>query len=177
MGRKRRQMSKIFGYKEGHTPSHKGKNLDYEQHSSSEPSHFLHFNLSIQANPHFLDAMESNSSSPSQPLFSIVCSFIAEFQRTLTRRQMSKIFGYKEGHTPSHKGKNLDYEQHSSSEPFMRIKHDVFESRVTQESDGILTVMDVNQSPCPPVDMIFISSQNVKEYLFLIKNQTFIENL
>ncbi len=26
------------------------------------------------------------------------------------------------------------------------------------------------------VDMIFISSQNVKEYLFLIKNQTFIEN-
>jgi hypothetical protein len=27
MGRKRRQMSKIFGYKEGHTPSHKGKNL------------------------------------------------------------------------------------------------------------------------------------------------------
>jgi hypothetical protein len=24
----------------------------------------------------------------------------------------------------------------------MRIKHDVFESRVTQESDGVLTVMD-----------------------------------
>jgi hypothetical protein len=37
MGRKRRQMSKIFGYKEGHTPSHKGKNLDYEKNSSSEP--------------------------------------------------------------------------------------------------------------------------------------------
>ena len=64
---------------------------------------------------------------------------------------MSKIFGYKEGHTPSHKGKNLDYEQNSSSDPFMRIKHDVFESRVTQESDGVLTVMDVNQSPCPPM--------------------------
>jgi hypothetical protein len=37
MGRKRRQMSKIFGYKEGHTPSHKGKNLDYEQNSGIIP--------------------------------------------------------------------------------------------------------------------------------------------
>ena len=26
-----------------------------------------------------------------------------------------------------------------------------FESRVTQESDGVLTIMDVNQSPCPPM--------------------------
>jgi hypothetical protein len=34
MGRKRRQMSIIFGYKEGHTPSHKGKNLDYEKNST-----------------------------------------------------------------------------------------------------------------------------------------------
>ena len=48
---------------------------------------------------------------------------------------MSKIFGYKEGHTPSYKGKGLDYEQNSSSEPFMRLKHEIFESRVTQESD------------------------------------------
>jgi hypothetical protein len=48
-------------------------------------SHFVHFNLSFQANPHFLDAMESNSSSPSQPFLSIACSFIVEFQRTLTR--------------------------------------------------------------------------------------------
>jgi hypothetical protein len=39
---------------------------------------------------------------------------------------MSKIFGYKEGHTLSHNGKNLDYEKNSCSEPFMRIKHDVF---------------------------------------------------
>jgi hypothetical protein len=74
------------------------------------------------------------------------------------RRQMSKIFGYKEGHTPSHKGKNLDYEQNSSSEPFTRIKHDVFESRVTQESDGVLTIVDVNKSPCPP-NVVTSSSQ------------------
>jgi hypothetical protein len=55
-------------------------------------------------------------------------SFIANLKAEMggKRRQMSKIFGYKEGHTPSHKGKNLDYEQNSCSELFMRIKHDVF---------------------------------------------------
>jgi hypothetical protein len=30
MGRKRRQLSKIFGFKEGNAPSHKGKKLEYE---------------------------------------------------------------------------------------------------------------------------------------------------
>ena len=67
------------------------------------------------------------------------------------RRHTSKIFGYKKGHTSSHKGKKLDYEQNSSSEPFMRLKHDIFESRVTQDSDEVLTIMDVNQSHCPPM--------------------------
>jgi hypothetical protein len=33
----------------------------------------------------------------------------------------------------------------------MRLKHGVFESKVTQESDGVLTILDVNQSPCPPM--------------------------
>jgi hypothetical protein len=55
--------------------------------------------------------------------------------------------GKKKETNVQNKGKNLDYEQNSSSEPFMRIKHDVFESRVTQESDGVLTVMDVNKFP------------------------------
>jgi hypothetical protein len=36
MGRKRRQLSKIFGFKEGNAPSHKGKKLEYEQNSSSQ---------------------------------------------------------------------------------------------------------------------------------------------
>ena len=67
------------------------------------------------------------------------------------RRQLSKIFGFKEGNAPSHKGKKLEYEQNSSSEPFMRLKGAVFESRVTQESDGVLTILDVDQSPCPPM--------------------------
>jgi hypothetical protein len=67
------------------------------------------------------------------------------------RRQLSKIFGFKEGNAPSHKGKKLEYEQISSSEPFMRLKGAVFESRVTQESDGVLTILDVDQSPCPPM--------------------------
>jgi hypothetical protein len=40
--------------------------------------------------------------------------------------QLHVIFGYKEGHTLRHNGKNLDYEKNSCSEPFMRIKHDVF---------------------------------------------------
>ena len=31
MGRKGRQLSKIFGFKEGNAPSHKGKKLEYEQ--------------------------------------------------------------------------------------------------------------------------------------------------
>jgi hypothetical protein len=44
------------------------------------------------------------------------------------RRQLSKIFGFKEGNAPSHKGKKLEYEQNSSSEPFMRLKGAVFES-------------------------------------------------
>jgi hypothetical protein len=64
------------------------------------------------------------------------------------RRQLSKIFGFKEGNAPSHKGKKLEYEQNSSSEPFMRLKDAVFESRVTQESDGVLTILDVDQSSC-----------------------------
>jgi hypothetical protein len=33
----------------------------------------------------------------------------------------------------------------------MRLKGAVFESRVTQESDGVLTILDVDQSPCPPM--------------------------
>jgi hypothetical protein len=33
----------------------------------------------------------------------------------------------------------------------MRLKGAVFESRVTQESDGVLTIFDVDQSPCPPM--------------------------
>jgi hypothetical protein len=48
-------------------------------------------------------------------------------------------------------GKKLEYEQNSSSEPFMRLKDAVFESRVTQESDGVLTILDVDQSSCPPI--------------------------
>jgi hypothetical protein len=55
----------------------------------------------------------------------------------LIRRQLSKIFGFKEGKAPSHHSKKLECEQHSSSEPFMRLKGAVFESRVTQESDGV----------------------------------------
>jgi hypothetical protein len=31
------------------------------------------------------------------------------------------------------------------------MKGAVFESRVTQESDGVLTIFDVDQSPCPPM--------------------------
>jgi hypothetical protein len=33
----------------------------------------------------------------------------------------------------------------------MRLKDAVFESRVTQESDGVLTILDVDQSSCPPM--------------------------
>jgi hypothetical protein len=33
----------------------------------------------------------------------------------------------------------------------LRLKGAVFESRVTQESDGVLTILDVDQSPCPPM--------------------------
>ena len=67
------------------------------------------------------------------------------------RRQLSKIFGFKEGKAPSHKGKKLEYEQNFSSEPFMRLKGAVFEPRVTQESDEVLTILDVDQSSCPPM--------------------------
>ena len=67
------------------------------------------------------------------------------------RRQFSKIFGFKEGNVPSHKGNRLEYQQNSSSEPFMVLKGVVFESRVTQKSDGVLTIIDVDQSPSPPM--------------------------
>jgi hypothetical protein len=42
------------------------------------------------------------------------------------RKQLSKIFGFKEGNAPSHKGKKLEYEQNSSYEPFMRLKGPLF---------------------------------------------------
>jgi hypothetical protein len=68
------------------------------------------------------------------------------------RRQLSKIFGFKEGNALSHKDKKLEYEQNSSSEPFMRLKGAVF-----------------------GYDVYFF--QNVRECLVFIEDQTFIENL
>jgi hypothetical protein len=66
------------------------------------------------------------------------------------RRQLSKIFGFKEGNAPNHKGKKLEYEQNSSSEPFMRLKGAVFESRVTQESKLYeLQVLYLLSQKCP----------------------------
>ena len=98
---------------------------------------------------------------------SFIVNLKAEMGRK--RRQLSKIFGFKEGNAPSHKGKNLDYEQNSSSDRFMRIKHDVFESRVTQESDGVLTILDVDQSPCPP--MLLRPRPRVLKFFMIILNR------
>ena len=98
---------------------------------------------------------------------SFITNLKAEMGRR--RRQMSNIFGYKEGHTPTYKGKKLDYENNSSSEPLMRLKHGVFESKVTQESDGVLTILDVNQSPCPP--MLIRPRPKSPEVLVIILNR------
>ena len=66
------------------------------------------------------------------------------------RRLLSKRFGFQEGNSPQHKGKKLKYESEHESEPFMRFPHKVFESRVMQNNENVLEVLECDQSPCPP---------------------------
>jgi hypothetical protein len=92
---------------------------------------------------------------------SFITNLKAEMGRK--RRQTSKIFGYKEGHTPSHKGKNLDYENNSSSEPFMRLKHGVFESKVTQNSKEHSQEKEHNVCMCDCQDQRLSIQDNHRE--------------
>lgn len=64
---------------------------------------------------------------------------------------LSKKIGFQKGHYPANKGKLFKFDTAVESEPVIRLPHNVFESRVTQKSDKILTVLDVDQSPCPPM--------------------------
>ena len=63
---------------------------------------------------------------------------------------LGKKFGFQKGNIPFHQGKKRNYEKSLEPEPLMRLPHDVFESRVTQTIDNVLTVPDVDQSACPP---------------------------
>ena len=67
------------------------------------------------------------------------------------RKNLSKKFGFQKGHTPSNKGKHFNFETKSDPEPLMRLPYHVFESRVTQRSDGVLSIPDVDQTVCPPM--------------------------
>ncbi|CAC5376449.1 unnamed protein product [Mytilus coruscus] len=67
------------------------------------------------------------------------------------RKALSKKFGFQKGNTPATKGKKLKFEPKIESEPFMRLPHTVFESRVSHKSSKVLEVHDVEQSVCPPM--------------------------
>ena len=67
------------------------------------------------------------------------------------RKNLARKFGFQAGHTPVNKGKTGNFVKPEDPEPFMRLPHHVFESRVTLDSDNILTVPDIDQSACPPM--------------------------
>lgn len=67
------------------------------------------------------------------------------------RAGLSKKFGYKKGNIPSNKGKKMAFEAAPEPEPFMRLPHSIYESRVTENGDNVLQVHDVDQSPTSPM--------------------------
>lgn len=70
---------------------------------------------------------------------------------TRKRSKLSKIHGFKKGYVPWNKGKKIEFIKISKKNQFCRHSQSVFDRRVRQSSNGILTIENVDGTPVEQV--------------------------
>jgi hypothetical protein len=61
--------------------------------------------------------------------------------------------------------RTFDHEQNNYSESITRLKVDAFEGLVRKENNGVLTIMGLNKSSCPPMLYRLRPKKLVNDYL------------
>jgi predicted translin family RNA/ssDNA-binding protein len=61
--------------------------------------------------------------------------------------------------------RTFDHEQNNYSESITRLKVDAFEGLVRKENNGVLTIMGLNKSSCPPMLYCLRPKKLVNDYL------------